>query len=238
MRPAPARTWSRRPRLRSGCARCRGRRACRVRRSRRPTGPSRRSSAGGRRRWEPPATGRSSAYFGGAGDDVASVEASGRRSDAGELLDRLRRGRDCGHGDLRRCRRQRSVRRGPPVRRDDRGVACRERPGGDAELLRRRGDEAGPGGGGDGAHRRVERVHRVRPAGQLVPHQLRARVVEHDVDGIEPGVELFGRDDPHRGRDALPDLRSRDVDDDTIRRGDLDLEEVRGRQRGEGERVD
>ena len=63
--------------------------------------------------------------------------------------------------------------------------------------------------------------------------ELRTRVVEHDVDDLEPGVELLGRDDAHGGRDPLADLGPGHVDDDPVVRGDLDLEEIRGRQRGQ-----
>ena len=132
-----------------------------------------------------PGTGRSSAYR-AAGDDVARVEARRRLPDARELTLGLRRR---GHRRYRHPRRiggQRSVRRTPAVGRDHRRVPRHEGRRVDPEALRGRGDEASARGGRNRAHRRVQRVHGVRPAGELVPDQLGARVVEHDVDRGQP----------------------------------------------------
>src|SRR5262245_51411910 len=78
-----------------------------------------------------------------------------------------------------------------------------------------------PAGRGGGGHRRgpdarrrrargaVEGVDRVGPAGELVEQQRRPGVLQHDVDVVEPGVDLLGDDLRHRRGDALADLGPR-----------------------------
>ena len=180
---------------------------------------------------------RSSAYLALPGDDVARVEAGRRPADQRERARILRRAGNGGDRDLRGRGRQRPVGRGAPVRRDDHGIARRERRRGDTEALRGRGDQPCAGRGCDGTHGKVERVHRVRSAGELVPQELGAGVVEHDIDGLEAGVQLLGRDDAHGRRDSLAHLGPGHMDHDPVRGGDLDLEQVRRGQRGEGQGV-
>ena len=109
----------------------------------------------------------------------------------------------CGQRADRSCRP--AVRRREHARRST-GAARR----GVVRGLARRPAASRPLGdrGGD-AHRVVERVHRVRAAGELVEHQLGPRVGERHVDLVQREVHLVGDQHRDRGGDALADLGAR-----------------------------